>query len=223
MRLVLTAIALFFGISSAFAEGQNCVRLSIGGYRCDDSSSDATAIGSTTAQQTAQPAKEFRKNRIDANLGVFLPIGGDGVDLDFDTGVNFGIGYTRFLTEEIGAGVFVDSYSFKANKAFDISSTLVGAQVVFQKAFQEGTAYGALKVGRASATAKPDFDGLSKDSFDGSGTGFIIEVGTRKKLTESIDAGLSGKYKYLKMDFDGIEGELDLSGFALAVNLGVAF
>lgn len=180
-------------------------------------------------------------NRVDFSLGVFSPSGkSDDLDTKFKAGVNLGVGYTRFLTENFGVGGFMDYSSFYPKEDLvacnaygygcekqDVlfSSLIIGVQAVLQaKIGGESSVYAAFKPGIGLAS-------LSSDDLDYSGTGgaFILEGGFRHLISAPIELGATVKYTNFSADIENNKGNLsdkvdvDASGVAIAVSLGIVF
>lgn len=195
---------------------------------------------------TAAFAQEIsQKNRIGIFTGYFIPNGKvrDGVDMEFNPSMNYGIEYSYAMDDIFSIGMFLENREFNTDSMtfyfvgtsdtmdvkFKGNSVIFGVSGTVAKDTRDIQIFATGKLGYAINRLKVNIDTSFTDPFSEDVTkttlAIILEAGARYKFTNMVDLGLSAKYTYNRQDFgsDNLNDSVDLGGIALAIGVGYSF
>ncbi len=185
------------------------------------------------------------QNRLGIFTGYYIPSGKvkDGLDMDFNPSMNYGIEYSYAVDDMFSIGMFLENRSFSTDSStfviigtsdtvdlkFKGTSTIFGVSGTVSSDIEDMQVFATGKLGYALNKLKGDIDTSFAGSFSEdeskSTLAVILEAGARYKFTNMADLGFSVKYTYNKQDFgsDYLEDSIDLGGIAFIIGAGYRF
>lgn len=189
--------------------------------------------------------EERPKNYLQGQFGFFQPAD-DIDDNNFDTGLNGGVGYGRYLSDNLILEASFDIYATDreltgfnafAGTYFQDDYLYVSAALITLKG--EVTAdsvdiFGGVGVGVYGVTLHSEIDSSTFGSFDGDDSdsvfGAHVSLGAKYNITDYVFIGLEGKYRWtgdaelretiltVPVQYEG-----NLNGFNIVTTIGFRF